>query len=90
MNPIKSIRETILENLYLFNNLTEVKEFALNEFDKRNINAIISIDDDDDGYDICDYVNTKEFLLWLLKPGNECHPSWFLKACTFELLRLKE
>ena len=90
MYIIKSIRGTILVNLYLFNDLQEVKEFALNEFDKRRINAIISFDDDDDGYDISDYVNTKHFLLWLLKPSSECHPEWFLKACTFELLRLKE
>lgn len=89
MNPIQSIRETIIGNLHLLKDFKEVKEFALAEFDRRNIHCIVSINDDD-GYDIDEWVETKDFILWLIKTPHEDIPAWFHKCCVFELLKYKD
>lgn len=85
MNSFKTVYRTIIENIHLFATLDEVRAFALQQLIKRNI---LGVSDMDNSWDTDDWVNSKEFILWLLI-DKENIPDWFHKQCVFELLKYK-
>lgn len=85
MNPFHKARELIMEHADLFSNLNELKQYARELIKRWEVDGIVDANEED-YMEVDDWVESKDFLLWLAQ-DHESMPEWLNKACVFELLR---